>query len=117
VRPQAELAAHGFEEGRPLGVVGVLHGQCQGNMSLDVDGGVGVMYRRRGVEDEAACACAEGVGGGSHRWRRGGAHGRRGRDPHGRARGREGGGGSPVAHGRHGGGENGGGRPVPEGPR
>jgi hypothetical protein len=54
VRAQAKLAAHGLVGG-PLGVVGVLQEQADGDVRLDVDDGVGVANRRRHmVEDEAA---------------------------------------------------------------
>jgi hypothetical protein len=47
VRLETELTAHRFEEGCPLGVVGVLHLQGHRNVGLDGDGGVGVDDQRR----------------------------------------------------------------------
>jgi len=69
VAAEAELAAQRREERSPLGVVGALHVQGHGNVSLDVDGGVG-------VDDDGLCWCGR-----EHRrgtvlpGGRGGAHG------------------------------------------
>lgn len=56
VLEKTELAAHGLEEGGPLGVVGLLHLENDGDVRADNDGGVGIEDDWSGVVCEGCRA-------------------------------------------------------------